>query len=1374
MVKMKKRHILTTLVILLVIFGFSSSLWATDRSEDILALIEKGAIDKENQRYVNALQKYKEAMAIVEDELAKEPENRRISLLKELLEHKIEQCKAEIYKIEQEIDPQFPYKKELEKVYVLIESADKEKNESKFYIALKKYTEAREKTKFILENIPEWQEAKLLLELAERRIISSREEIIRLEGRSDQEIAFSKNIDKIMKIVEKSSIDEKDDKYLIALQGYLGALKMLENLEKDYPHKAARISLIKEMVNIRIDGCRKKIEKIEKDIEEGIVIEKKVERKPIPRAAVKREEIRPTELVEKEEEIPAEVEKEARVEVVVLEKPKPELKPLLKELPVKKIKLPLLKTYAKKPFEGILNFVTESRKAGRVEALRANLANRQRLASIKNGLKGLVSAIKGKIKEKILRVKQKLGDFRKTILEKRKVAKEKIVIPEEEKVVIPEKVIPEEVKPEKIVVKPEEVVKPEVVEEIVKPEVVKEVKRPPREIGVAEKKQVWVKARKKRPTGYDFSGYQLDPDITFYFEGKEFKFDAPCVRKGDEIWVPVKEFTGILNLVCLELSKTSIGIIKDDGTPLEMNLGETDVLVNKKPFLVIPRPLAIYNDNFMLSLDSLQEAVGISCEYAPDTNVVTITREKKPKFTTFTVEKPPVSPEEEEKRKRRLELIKKPRLPREMREESLPREYYPDIDMKLNTSFRYFHDMLAEKRTRYNEYDLKGKMYGVDVFGHLSMRDYETVEKAIWKEDGQHLSFFKEGRGLKLLDNYLRLPGVRVQSQSYWGAELSDKSGLIKNAWIGEMDSVYVSKIDGTGSVKYSGNLYAAKQDWIDRDDFRLSAVELFTHSSPQFSEDKGTTAHPRRNFLYLLDTNWLIRPALNLYNTFAHCTYVPDNKEDKIVSDYDIKTGMKFKHERFSVNSSVEYVGDKYASLGIPSTYQDYLGWQASTNFKLMKNLSLNISGNTNRDNVAFNEDNRTTHGRGISTSTNLRLPWDQSVSCGWGYNRSITRGGYQDTTGNEYNSYRMDYYKTLGTASLQLGWQYYRMDPLATSTGSMLFHTYSTTLYKSFPNLHGSYIRLYQDLSRTKQLSMDGLPTSNVYNTSLSGRYYILPYLSLSGNGRLRTTYQNTRNDASIMSFSTGLDYNPSPATNVGLTYEVGNMDLYDNRRTTKDWSFLFYVRHIFDFRSPEKWGKIRVYVFEDLNGNDIRDVEEIGLEDVLAYIVEGRGVKTDSDGVALIKKVVPGERKVRIDMRGLPVDMVIKGDPTKEVVVESLKTSETIFVIVTTGMVKGRLFVDTDKNGIFDKDVDIPIPNVGILLTPEYMGAISLSDGSYWFEYVYPGHRKVSINLEDVPKEYRLLSPETKDIEVESKKTTENADFIFESKPLKIKYF
>ena len=1437
---MKKRYIFLTMVFvlagLLINLGSSAELYANTREGEsqILSLIEEGAIDYESQRFVLALRKYKEATSLLYNIITKEPDNKRILLLKELVDKKIAECRLEIEKIEVEIDPDFLNDKKLSKVYDLIEEANIDRDEQRYYIALKKYSKAERYIQSILEEDPEQEEARLLFGLIANKKASVRREIETVDGPGAEERQFVNSIKEITGIIKEASKDERSGRYLIARRKYRRAISLLEDLEKDFPNKRTRISITKEMAQIRLGECNATIESL------GGPLEARVTRKPIepakepikePARKLAREPIieparevevlrvvkKPAEkqVVEKEriekEERVEYVEKRPHVEYHVTEEPKVE-----ERLPVKierkrfafpKITLPSIPfgkitsyfrpryaTRGLKPTLGridrtkeslvryaetsrettknglsklkeilspnsIKGFIAKSRENAREEASKAYSINSTRQSNIINGLKNLMGLIKRKISQ----------------------AKETIKGPEEEIIEAVGKVeVAEITKPE---VKEVPVALGEIKEVPValerEAEIIEEV-HAPKEIQVKKLEETgrqWIDARKRKPSGYNFSSYREDPDIKFVSNEREFKFASPVLRKGNDIWVPLEEFAKEFNLTYLRPGKTSVIVISQEGMPLEMNIGEKDVLINKQLFMKMSKPLAAYGDKIMLSLDSIKEVFEIAYEYSPDTNTVKIISGRKAKFTTFSMVKPPEVIEEEKRLHEAEGLIKPPSLPRGIRKELLPIEYYPDVDLRLNTSFRYFHDMLANRRTRYNEYYMDGTLYGVKAYGHLSLRDYQTDEKAVIQEDAQHLSFFKDGSGIKLLDNYMRLPGVKSQSHSYWGIEVDNqnKDELIKNyLWAGEMDPISVSKVDGSGSVKYFGNLYSGKQDIIDTDNLKLSAVELFTHSESENFDDTGLTTHPRNNFVYLLDTMWKPRSELTWYNTFAQSTYMPDNERDIVIPDYDFKTRMKYKEDRFSATTSFEFVGDRYASLGIPSAYQDFIGSNIYSNYKITEDLNLNISGDLSRDNVAFNDDRAHTDNAGISTGLNWALPWKQNLSFGWSYDRYQTSGGDGDSSGSEYKTYRLDYYKNLGTASLQLAWQYYRMDPLASNTGSLFYHTYSASLYKSFPELHGSFVRLYQDMTKTKELSMAGLPAKITYNTDLSGKLYVLPYLSFSGGARLRSAYQEQVENTSIFSLSAGVDYKPGPDTDLGLTYEVGNMDLYDNYRRTDDWSILFYARHIFGFRSAEKWGNVKVYVFEDLNGNDIKDAEEIGLGDILAYVIKGRGAQTNADGIALIRKVVPGAREVMLDLRDLPVDMVIKGDSTKGVAVNPLKTSEITFIIVTTGEIRGRVYVDKDGNGKFDKDIDLPLPNIRLFLTPDFMDTLSFSDGSYMFEYVYPGIHQVNMDTKNVPLEYKLISPESINIEVESKKTKEDVDFTFEGRQIKVKYF
>ncbi|MBL7157575.1 MAG: hypothetical protein ISS92_05405 [Candidatus Omnitrophica bacterium] len=1425
---------------LFITFGFSECSYAkiSGNENDVLSLVEEGACFYEDRRFMFAMQKYEEALAIARNILDNEPQNKRISLLKDLAENKIEECKTRIRHIEQDINSKYTYKEKLENAYNLIDTAENQKNEGRYYIALKKYSHARTEIESVLKGAPDNREAKLLLDLVESKESVLRDEIDALSGKAAEDRTFSREIEKITCLLEKASVDAENQRFLVALKNYKTVLKILNNLEEDFPEKKRRISITKNMTEIAAISCKEKIRELEESVEITVikapVIEKPIIRKPakpkpaatislvasvMPKraltiskplkaperliqerkiaheeTALQRERILPQITLPNVREyiknkvinvrrfiagsrgVGRKVSEEVSAPLVIVEKESITGDTAEKAAPLGQ----RINKYAKQVSdrlkqntETVSSFVALSRETGAQAVEEAYLVDSRRRANILNGFRKLINTLRGKFAGIKTRRKPVSKPVKEVIVEEIKKPVKEVIVEE----IIVEEVPPEKTKAEKaeplVLLQEEEIPGGMLIteEESVlqeSPEVrVEEVERIP--------EGEWVEARRRKPAGYDFSGYEIDRNITFEFAGRKFKFEIPCLRKGNEVWAPIKELTDQVGLTFIKPAADSVIIIRYDGVPLEMNIGKTEALVSKQPFLTMRKPLALYNDNFLLSLGSIKDATGISYKYFPEENLVQLARGERPELSVFTIEKPPMSLEEIAK-KEEPEIVA-PKLPREVREELLPVEYQPDIDLKLDASFRYFEDMFQEKRTRYNEYYLNGRIQDLDVFGHLSMRDYDTSDKHTWKEDAQHLSFSKDGNTLKLLDNYMRLPSVRAQSQPYWGVEMdyAEKDAPVKAYfWAGEMDAISIPMAEGSGAVKYFGELYASKQDWVDTDTFKFSATELFVYNKAEFSEDSGATAHPRKNFVYLLDSDWQVFPNFNFYNTYAQSNYFPDNERDKLVSDLDYKTGIKYKHDRFNMNTSFEFIGDRYASIGIPTTYQDYMGWDIGSGFKITKDFDLSLSGTISRDNVAFNKDDPTSQTSSMYAGFNYRLPYDQNISFGWNYGRNLTDGGNEDASGSDYKTYSLNYYKTMGTASLQLGYQYYRADPLGGSTGSNFYHMASATLYKYFPELNGSYIRFYQDLTKTKQLSMNGLPTSSVWNTTLSGRYYLLPYLSFSGDCRLRTTFQDTVDNSSIFSFSTGIDYNPSPVTTLSLTYEADNMDLYDTYRSTQDWSVLFLVRHIFDIRTPEKWGRIKVYVFEDLNGNKARDKGDKGMKDVLAYVVEGRSAETGADGKAFIKKVVPGARKVRLDMRGLPVDMMIKGDVTKDVLVEQFKTSETTFIVVAAGTIEGKVYVDVDDNGIFTEDLDIPVPNARIFLTPEYRDTYSFSDGSFIFEYVYPGNYELNIDTKRLPKQYRLASPGARPITVEPKEKLEDEDFILERKTINIKYF
>jgi len=506
----------------------------------------------------------------------------------------------------------------------------------------------------------------------------------------------------------------------------------------------------------------------------------------------------------------------------------------------------------------------------------------------------------------------------------------------------------------------------------------------------------WIFATKKQPEGYNLSQYQPDDGMSFSLDGESFQLEPPAVRRETEIWVPVNALLKNLGLLFIKLDDKSVNIIGFDGSLFSLSLGSREVVLNKRTSFKIRKPLAKYRDYFMLELESLSRSLGIECTYDAQINSVQFEKEKQEGFSTFTMVKPIEVIQEEAAEEEMIEELK-PRLPREIKEEILHGQYAPDIDLLFDDSFSYFHDMLDNYRIRYNELYLSGRAYGVSVKGQLTAKDFRSNNKIRFREEGQHLSFFKDGDGIRLFDNYVTLSSVRTQAQSYWGLEATNKhlpfmkKSVVK---IGRLDPVSVTSLDGGQSIRYFGDLYFLEQDWIDDEKAEVSTMVMVVRNDTELGDDKGDSTHPRDTLVYLVDSELEIKPDLKFYNTFAQSVYVRDDKPKTVISDIDYRTRFRLKKKRYILSTGFEYVGDEYASLSLPSTYQDYMGWDFSSSFYISDIWSFGVTGSLNKDNVDRIGPVQTTYGRTLSVTNSFNLPWGHDVNLSWYYNRTHTEG--------------------------------------------------------------------------------------------------------------------------------------------------------------------------------------------------------------------------------------------------------------------------------------------------------------------------------------------------------------------------------------------
>ncbi|MFC1577023.1 carboxypeptidase-like regulatory domain-containing protein [Candidatus Omnitrophota bacterium] len=894
---------------------------------------------------------------------------------------------------------------------------------------------------------------------------------------------------------------------------------------------------------------------------------------------------------------------------------------------------------------------------------------------------------------------------------------------------------------------------------------------------LSQEDEKWIVGRESSDKGFDLSGYIPDPDLGFSFEGKTFHLDKPSEREGADIWVPAKEFFEKMDIVFIKLSDESFTVIGESGLPLTLKAGDTDCKFRTTSYLTVDKPPALYKGEFFIALAAAAKVLDIAYKYDDKTNTVAFPREAAvEELSTFTVAKPRV--EVEEKPKPKPTLIRDDK-PKDIREEHLPSEYRPDIHLVVNNNLTYLLEKAADSRTRQTEWNITGRAFDYTVDGHFRLRDIRSGDKQRFKEDGEFLAFYKKDLWLKFLDNNFTLPYVRSQSQSYFGGEVQNIYGPLKSTFVyGEIDNT-VTGPAAIGSIRFFGDLYSIREEYTDpREMFRTAGTFVFIENEAETQGKSSQVDYPRQNLVFMTDSTVNLYEGFSMDYAHALSKYTPDNRVNSNLIDDNWRWALDVTQDRYYYKAAYEHVGEQYASLAIPNTYQDYQGWNFTTGFVPSKNWRINVDGRLSNNNVERDPRLRKTFNRSYSMGTSLSLPWRQSLSSSYSTSETLTKGGDLDATGSRTESVRVDYSNSWGNMTLQGSYNHYFMHPFqASATTGSWSDLVTVSVFNYYPELLGSYARFYQSYRKQKSFAANTY-TTETFNTSVGGRLNILRNLSLNTDWRVVTTRRESWNwsDNAMMTWAVGGEFKQSPVTTFNMDFTLANWDIYKRKTMLpKNYTVLFRVQHTGTISTPEKWGKVRVLIYRDLNSNGQHDNGEPGLRNVRAYVSDGRAAFTDEKGVALISKVVPGNRDVKVDITTLPLEESVRGMPVQLMKVEPLKTANVEFPIVKTGTVRGRVYLDADGDGKFRMRMgDEPLPNVRIYLTPGDRDTLSFSDGTYLMDYVYPGDYEVCVDKRNVPAEYRLNSREKIKIRLKGGGKAKNIDFFFKPRPVKIDVF
>ena len=742
----------------------------------------------------------------------------------------------------------------------------------------------------------------------------------------------------------------------------------------------------------------------------------------------------------------------------------------------------------------------------------------------------------------------------------------------------------------------------------------------------------------------------------------------------------------------------------------------------------------IIDGQAMVTREQLEDYFGVRASVDPSTGALYVQAPQPSAFRTAIVDKPIEDIQQEQAEQA---LARRAVAPVLQGPYNVPEAARPDVDLNLRETYTYLRPHQGDL-FRSLISSVSGRAYDFDV-------NFEDVHKDINKafdHDYTRLDLTRPGLFMGFFDQSTFLYPLRGQSDTFNGAKIIESFGGWHATTLAGGDTENTVS-GGSGTVKYLGHLYEAREELFPVNWLRLRGGAIYTDNEADLPSQVGLTNYPRNNLITYGGGRLGLPWGISLLGDVAHADYNPDNNSDNSVRDWDYRGEAIIERPRYRAGVNYELVGDQYASLGDPATYRDFEGWNVYGDYRMTDRWTLSSSLLRYHNNVDDSPKVVEFNNQAFTLSSAHRLLNDQTMALT--YNRfSSDPNGPDPGSSTVSDLYRVDYIvPVLPTARLLTSYQYY--DSRATTASDTQSHTVSGSLFSAY--------------GKGSSLVVSGLATKRFQETSpdtldLSTTLNVDHRLRNNVNAFLNTTYTRTIVDKeqgiepdNTLSGSTGLRMQLLRDTSAQVEYSVNSYDLdAAKRRSPKDWSILFLISQNFGIKTPPSYGRIEGRVFEDLNGNGRPDPGEPWVGDATVRLADQREALTDAQGRFSFFRVVPGKQEIELNASSLdPALTAVR--PRRPITVKRHRTLSVDFPLIKTGSMSGHVFIDENSDGAF-QDTEEPLEGIPVILQPGQPGEQfrrTTGDGEYQFEDLLPGRYTVQLHTEDIPAGYQLASPQ-----------------------------